>query len=82
MTGKFWNPPPPPEERSLQPELPVPPYVMIGGVECELVYVQIDAIPQWAERNNLERVGSTFMGRLGHVNVYWPRNGTEEECDV
>ena len=78
--GKFWNPPPE-GERPLRPELPVPPYVMIGEVECVLERVVIDDIPAWAERHSLERVRTAFMGRLGHVNIYWPRNGKEEEDD-
>ena len=79
--GKFWNPPPPPEERTLRPELPVPPYVMIGDVECVLEWVRIDKVPEWAAHRNLERVRTADMGRLGHVNIYWPRNGNEEEDD-
>ena len=77
--AKFWNPAPPPEERPLRPELPVPPYVVIGGVECVLEWVRIDDIPPWRKRNGLERVRTAFMGRLGHVNVYWPRNGKGED---
>ena len=77
--GKFWNPPPPPQGRGLRPELPVPPYIVIGDVECVLERVRIDDLPQWAKRHGLTRIRNAFMGRLGHVSVYWPENGKEED---
>jgi len=77
VSGKFWNPAP--LERPLRPELPVPPYIMIGDVRCVLEYVPIDKIPEWARHHGLERVRTGDFGRLGPVNIYWPKNGNEEE---
>jgi len=77
VSGKFWNPAP--LERPLRPELPVPPYIMIGDVECVLAWVRIDDLPGWASRHGLERVRTADMGRLGPVSIYWPKNGNEED---
>jgi len=80
--GKFWNPPPPPDERPLVPEFPVPPYVMIGDVECVLERIPIDNLVEWRKRHNLVRVRTANMGRLGPVTVHWPKPTKENEpCD-
>ena len=76
------SPLPPPKERSLHPQLPVPPFVVIDGVLCQLEYVKIGDLPRWTNRHNLVHSRTAWMGerRLGSVEVYWPRNGNEEEA--
>ena len=43
-----------------------------------LEYVPIDKIPEWARHHGLERVRTGDFGRLGPVNIYWPKNENEK----
>ena len=47
--------------------------VGVNGIPCLAERIRLDRLADWKQAHDLQYAGTTFVGQLGVVFVYWPK---------